>query len=712
MKVYGQLEKAQIENLATDPTGAGLVPGLVWFNTATSVYKGYNGTAVVELADLTTAQAFTNKTFVAPEFTGSFTAGQEASTPTNPVAGKHKIYFKTDGLLYQLDENGVELPVGSGSGTGSKNYLGILDSDFDASLGAWTTDDGVGGAALGTTIALTSTPAEVLAGTQSMKISKDGANRNGELVKVALQPIDLIDRGKTLFGQFAFTPITGYSSGDLIVEVYDVTNSKVLYSGTDEAVEIMNNKGVVSFATSVEDTTENVELRLKVNTASLVAFDVSVDEFIFGPRAVILSPKQQEVALTSGATNAPTSTSSIASMAATLDTQGSVSAAGFTCQSDGEYKVEGFMRFASASGGFRAVQIYKNGNFLERIYSNNGTPSSNTTAPFSYTDTFVKGDVIRMGCFQATGATEAYEFEALINRVVDGETSAVTDYQLSLQTVVAKTTRNATHTMSTSSTKIPFNSVAFDSHGAFNSAGDIFTAPRSGYYEVNAQVIILGENTPANVDFTIAKNGVTAGQTDKTITSNETIALRWLDYVEKGDTLEIRATDPEARDIFAAAVRNFFQIKSVPDFTVLGAIQKDEYLEVTDFSNVTGTSSLNNWETPVPGWTLPLTPGVWEIGCIAQNIIRSNISGSSIYLGAAICTSPTPGVGRIIGETSGTNGSGEIKMVTSRLFLKRVCSDCTSKSLLSKDSSKLRVCNGCHSKQFKERFWFGHRCST
>jgi len=57
----------------------------------------------------------------------------EIATPANPAAGKHKIYFKsTDNKPYRLDENGVELELGSGAGAGAINYIANSDIESNA----------------------------------------------------------------------------------------------------------------------------------------------------------------------------------------------------------------------------------------------------------------------------------------------------------------------------------------------------------------------------------------------------------------------------------------------------------------------------------------------------------------------------------------------------------------------------------------------------
>lgn len=51
MKVLGQLEKAQLEQLATDPAGAHLYEGRVWVNTTDNITRYYDGSAIRSLAD-------------------------------------------------------------------------------------------------------------------------------------------------------------------------------------------------------------------------------------------------------------------------------------------------------------------------------------------------------------------------------------------------------------------------------------------------------------------------------------------------------------------------------------------------------------------------------------------------------------------------------------------------------------------------------------
>ena len=76
-QIFGQLEKAQLENLTVDPSGAGLVPGRIWYRTDSKLYKVYDGVAVQTFVDLSTAQTLSSKTLASPTLTG---------TPVAPTA--------------------------------------------------------------------------------------------------------------------------------------------------------------------------------------------------------------------------------------------------------------------------------------------------------------------------------------------------------------------------------------------------------------------------------------------------------------------------------------------------------------------------------------------------------------------------------------------------------------------------------------------------
>jgi len=74
------------------------------------------------LATLAGTETLTNKT-VTGVVVSDFEDLTHVSTPANPASGKLRFYAKADNKLYVKDSTGTESVVGSGSGSGTKNYL-------------------------------------------------------------------------------------------------------------------------------------------------------------------------------------------------------------------------------------------------------------------------------------------------------------------------------------------------------------------------------------------------------------------------------------------------------------------------------------------------------------------------------------------------------------------------------------------------------------
>lgn len=122
MNVYGELTRAQLENLSADPSLAAATAGRLWYRTDLTVPKIDLGGSADTLALLALAQTFTNKTFGDPI---TFT---QIATPSTPTSGFNKLYPKSDGNFYSLNSLGIEAQIGAGAGGGSKNYLGTVNN--------------------------------------------------------------------------------------------------------------------------------------------------------------------------------------------------------------------------------------------------------------------------------------------------------------------------------------------------------------------------------------------------------------------------------------------------------------------------------------------------------------------------------------------------------------------------------------------------------
>jgi hypothetical protein len=154
-KIYGQLERAQIENVSADPTSGGLSAGRIWFRTDLTKLKIYNGSAVRDVL----VQPYA--TFTLPASDGS--AGQ---------------FLKTDGsgqLSYassqvgpgSATDNAVVRFDGTGGGTTQNSGVIIDDSNNVTGIGqiTFTTVAAASANAVGTT--MTSTGANAVAATRT-----------------------------------------------------------------------------------------------------------------------------------------------------------------------------------------------------------------------------------------------------------------------------------------------------------------------------------------------------------------------------------------------------------------------------------------------------------------------------------------------------------------------------------------------------------------
>lgn len=568
MKVYGQLERAQIEVLAADPTGADLVAGRMWFRSDTLRFKVYDGAAVKEFVDLIEAQTLQNKILESaqlntPTIQGATTYNELGSTPANPAAGNHKIYYKNDGKLYTLDSAGNEVEIGSGSGSSGKNYFDDTSANIDNTVGSWLTDDGVGGAAVGLTLAVTTAAGELLAGAGSLKLTKDAANRSAEFIKVASETIDPVDRGRALYGSFEFNPITGYVSSDLIWEVYDVTNAAVLYSGVAEDLELLNSRGRFNWVTHLEDTTAQVEFRLRMNNANTNSFEVSLDEFKFGPTATLESnfyQRQEVIDLTgSGSFTGGSIRVSRTGNIVMVDgvTNPTFASASNVSSATGLIPVwarppEGTLNITSMSGA-SVTYIYI---------------QSNGTLSFQFRD-WTGALVAQTSTSNLTGATTA---------VQDDVNNMVNNNELSLQTFRCSVRLSADQNVtSAASTVVAFDTVEFDPFGAFASGPSEITVPKTGYYRVKSIINVSGATADEQWVMRIGINDAEEFRAvDRSPASDVAFYLDKTLYLQQGDRVEVQtdSTADTSYSIRGGAADSFLQVESVPDYTVLGAVKE------------------------------------------------------------------------------------------------------------------------------------------
>lgn len=298
MKVFSQLEKAQLENTTSDT--ASHPKGMITYRTDLNQAKVSNGTTYKLLIDEDSTQTLSNKTYASPITSGAITAAQ-TTTPANPSSGSNKLYFKADGKLYTLDAAGNEAMVGSGSG-GVKNLITNGNADDSASSifvpyadAAGTRPvDGTGGSPTVTTSVTTSSP---LDGTKSYLLTKPASNVQGQGWAVPFS-VDPAYRAKSLKISADFIVNSGTfvagsngsspTDGDLIWTIYDVTNSQIIEPSN---IKMFSNSSTISdkFEATFQSSATGTSYRLIAHVASTsaLAFELKVDNITVSPQVYV-----------------------------------------------------------------------------------------------------------------------------------------------------------------------------------------------------------------------------------------------------------------------------------------------------------------------------------------------------------------------------------------------------------------------------------------
>jgi microcystin-dependent protein len=293
-KIFGQLEKAQLENTTSDT--ASHPKGMITYRTDLNQPKVSNGTVYKLLIDEDSTQTLSNKTLVSPSVTGAIT-GSQIATPSNPSAGNNKFYFKSDNKLYTLDSAGNEAQVGSGGGSGVRNLItnGTAE-DTATSIFVPYADaagtrpvDGTGGSPTVTTAISSSSP---LDGTKVFTLTKPASNVQGQgwavpfSVPLAFRAKALSISVQYLVESGTFVAGTNTTDGDVIWYVYDITNSKLVEPSN---IKMLSNSSTISavFQAQFQLDSNCTDARLIAHVAS-----TSASAFVLKVDNVTVSPSQ------------------------------------------------------------------------------------------------------------------------------------------------------------------------------------------------------------------------------------------------------------------------------------------------------------------------------------------------------------------------------------------------------------------------------------
>lgn len=232
MKVFGQLEYAQMQNVAG--AAASLTPvGLLWWNTVAVKPYVSDGTNARELYMNYAGNSLTSPVIVTPTIDDYLLINEEAA-PSTPASGKVAVYAKTDKKLYTKDSAGTETQVGAG-GSGELN---LIDNPSDANN--WSST-GWSSAAATTTTAGDLPLAGII--DTAIKITSDtsAGTEAAEYVSYSFTtPASLASKLKV---EFYMRPGTNFIASEWTVSVYAGSTRQSLSTDSSSATYLPNASG-------------------------------------------------------------------------------------------------------------------------------------------------------------------------------------------------------------------------------------------------------------------------------------------------------------------------------------------------------------------------------------------------------------------------------------------------------------------------------------
>lgn len=392
---------------------------------------------------------------------------------------------------------------------GLRNY--ITNSNFEinatgynafADAASATPTDGTGGSPNVTIVRSTSSP---LVDTASGLFTKDAANRQGQGFSFDFT-IDSAYQSTPFTIGFAYKIASGiYSSGDLTVWIYDITNATIIQpAGGSILNATVAQQQTCSFQTSSNST--SYRLIFYCGSTSASAYAVQFDQIFVSPNTY-----NSGGAVTDWISYTPTFTA-----------MGTPTSVAFAWRRvGGNIEIEGKFNCGSPSASQARVSLPSGlvastntndgpafrgaGNLYQ---GQNGATTAYVLAEggFSYMTFGIQGSS-NTGLTQANGTTVfantvVYTMSATFP-IAGWGTSQVLSSDTDTRVVAARVYFSGANYSYTANTAIQYNTVTYDTHGSF--ASNTYTIPVAGRYRFSTSFLQTGAGTSAVVY--LSKNG-------------------------------------------------------------------------------------------------------------------------------------------------------------------------------------------------------------
>ena len=681
---------------SADVQDAGLT---VEMSDATDAVIGYDSTlaskfaigeagSTAEIADVSSAQTLTGKTIDGDNNTISNLAhGAEVDNPTSGVHGvTGDVVGTTDAqiltekdidggtasntsritipqadkatldglnrkegtLLYANDldtffgDNGTDL-FEIGSGVGEKNYFD--DGNFENNIDLATTYndggsyvDGTGGTPTVLSVAQnTTTPLE---GGADLAITKAASDAAGEGVTLLSESIDRADRGRPLYFSLEVDATdANYTSGDLELRCYDVTNAEIInilpISNLNDNGGILDAQARIQAVVYPQNTTEQVRVSLHTETDSATgsSWTVNIDDAKLrpdSPQPSAILTEWQDFTPTGTWTTNTTYTGHYRRVGDMLEVEFFLTLAGApnasNLQIDIPFGLEidsdkisnltndngvnlGLVNFINAdSDDPKGIVGYATSTrvlvkwlgITGSIFGSDGR-AVNQASPF----TFTNGDAI-YGRFQ-------------VPIVGWSAGNVISTIEASLSSLYLKVNLSSNQTgIGNSATKVQFDNV-LESNGfasSFDTGNNRFIAPRKGRYTFHTAIQPLNLGADDRIGIIYSINGVGTESLNfggAGVAGNVAGGYSTVLDLEQDDFVEI-SVDSFTDTNWDVQTSSRLTIVGEPDFSVFGTYGTYEVVSAQSSAFRLDTAGFATGEYPIyTGNSVVLSPGTWRL---------------------------------------------------------------------------------------------------
>lgn len=486
-----------------------------------------------------------------------------AAKPTSPQIGETIVDANTGKMQYYNSTAWVDINKPETSTSNlitNSSAVGVVNSIFSPYADAAGTRpvDGTGGSpTVSTGLSSTGLYNPPIFGTQSYYLAKGAGNMQGNGWSTAFT-VELGSRSKMFNISFDYlnitaapiTPGTSTTDGDMIVYIYDVTNSQLIEPSN---IKLFSNSTTSSdkFQATFQTSATGVNYRLIIHLAgtTTTSMGIKLDNVSITPSQYVYAPQITATLASSGYVSGITTN---AALTARQRFDGDLVKAdlnlffsGTNTQSSATITVPILVDMAKMPYtnrnrvGSWSIRNPANGTVFSGVA--NVAPASTGSNAIILLEGFAPNSNVPF--------TLAANAEMSINLEYPGVgLSAVSQVSdgADLRVVGFKAGKNTTQTLTSSSWTVisAWDVLSFDTNTTFNASTGVYTVQVPGYYEVEAQITYQANATgPRNIQINRNIEALSTPRIAVTVTPNASaetsVQASSVDYYNTGDTIRI-----------------------------------------------------------------------------------------------------------------------------------------------------------------------------